>query len=128
MKATNDIIDWERFQSKFYYLEAGRQAEVILANWRQEERKFSESETPRTALVFDVIVDNGKELNPCREWMTTSPSLANEFRPMIEAAEQQGRHWVKVILKRTSEKKYIVIDISDREEQTIKKTYVGLKK
>lgn len=121
----NESIEWDQFQSKFYRLEPGNQAEVGLTRWRQRERSFMENEKPRTALCFDVIGADDTLFDPPKEWSTTSPVLAAEFRPMIEKAILQSRTYIKVILKRTSDKKYIVIDISD---PTTEKKYQGLKK
>lgn len=119
---TEEKINWDDFQSKFFKIEPGKQAELGLINWRQRERSFKEGEDPRTTLCFDVVNADGKELIPVREWSTTSPSLAGEFRPMIEKAEREKRIFLKVILKRTSDKRYIVVDISEPI-----KSYPGLK-
>ena len=123
----NEIINWDDFQSKFYKIEPGQQAELVFINWRQRERAFKEGEAPRTTLCFDVVNAEGKELIPAKEWSTTSPSLASEFRPMIEQAIKAGRIYLKVILKRTDNKRYIAVDISERDQQP-EKVYQGLKK
>lgn len=120
----SEKINWPDFESKFYRLDPGNQSKVKLTNWRQRERTFGESETPRTTLVFDVIAADGKKFSPPKEWGTTSPALAAEFRPLIEDAEAIGREELFVILKRTTDKKYIVIDISGSTEE---KVVMGLK-
>lgn len=118
-------IDWDKFQSRFYRIEPGTQAKIVLKNWRQEERTFQDSKTPRTALVFDVDRDEKQTFIPPKEWSTTSPTLAEEFKPLIEKAEANGRDELIVILKRTTDKRYIVIDIS--EDRAVVRKYEGLK-
>lgn len=120
----NEPIDWDLFQSKFYKLEPGKQANVLLTRWRQRETTFREGEEPRVTLCFDVLKADDNEFIPPREWSTTSPSLAEEFKPIIDKAVKADREFILVILKRTAEKRYIVIDISD---QAVKKKYQGLK-
>lgn len=110
MNETNKI-DWTAFQSRFLRVEPGTQHRVKLVNWRQEQKSFYD-EKPRPALVFDVVkVDDNDYTDLPLEWSTTSASLANEFRRMIDNAEKNNKDFLVVIMKRTSDKKYMLTDL-----------------
>lgn len=108
-------INWDDFQSKFLTIEPGDTADVKLTNWRQEQKTFMDSEKAREALVFDVIkVDNKDHYDAPLEWSTTSASLAQEFRPMIEKAEAGENKVLSVRMKRGKDKRYMVVDLTER--------------
>lgn len=110
MDETNKI-NWADFQSRFLRVEPGTQHRVKLVNWRQEQKSFYD-EKPRPALVFDVVkVDDNDYTDEPLEWSTTSAALAHEFRRMIENAEKQNKEFLVVIMKRTSDKKYMLTDL-----------------
>ena len=107
----NNKIEWEQFQSRFLRIEPGDQADVTLTNWRQEKRSFGDN-GPRPALVFDVTAIDEKAQTPLLEWSTTSSQLAEEFRRMIERAEKQEKEFLVVRMKRQSDKRYALMDVS----------------
>ena len=107
-------IDWDQFQSPFFRVAPGDEHKVVLTNWRQEHRTFGEqTQNPRLALVFDVIRVDGTEhtVKPL-EWCTTSPGLAQEFKPMIVKAEAKKKDAIYCVMKRDANKRYSVFDLS----------------
>lgn len=115
MNETNNKINWDDFRSKYLTIEPGDMCDVELMNWRQEQKSYLDTDKPRQALVFDVIcVDNKSFVDAPLEWSTTSASLAQEFRPIIERAEASRNVTIMVRMKRTNDKRYMVIDLRGR--------------
>ncbi|RLC36018.1 hypothetical protein DRH27_05895 [Candidatus Falkowbacteria bacterium] len=106
----NKEIEWPLFESRYLKVDVGAQALVTLTNWRQEAKKYKENEAERWALVFDVIkVDEIQYGSHPLEWATTNTTLCLEFKPLIDAAEKEGKKEIRVILKRKSQQEFLFV-------------------
>lgn len=111
---SNNEIDWSKFQSKYLKVEIGKQHRVCLTNWRQETKKFGETDEARVALVFDVVaVDDVNYSDAPLEWATTGASLIFELKPVIERAMSKGKDKIYILLKRKSQQEFQFFEQGD---------------
>lgn len=99
----------EMNQGMYFTLDEGKQATVVLSNWRMEKTQF-EKEPEKSALVFDVINIDGEDCDTPKTYSTRSYLLAKEFNAIIERAEDQGAETIRVVLKKNMDGRYMVID------------------
>lgn len=105
------VVDWSKFDGKYWKPEQGKTYLVVLSHWRSEQKLFGGQENnPKWSLVFDVERVDDTDFKPFLEWTTTSISLIRELRPIIEKAESKRWEFIKIILKRDLENKYSVLE------------------
>lgn len=91
--------DWAAWDSSYWKLEEGQQATVTLSNWRNEDKAFGD-EAPRRKFVVDVLQSDGETYDTPKVFATASFGLVRDFRPICQAAEEQGEDTIRVILKK----------------------------
>lgn len=96
-------------QGIFFTLDEGKQATVVLTNWRMEKTQF-ENDPEKLALVFDVVSIDGEECDSTKTYSTRSYLLAKEFNTIIERAENRGDDTIRVVLKKNMDGRYMVLD------------------
>ena len=90
-------IDWELFASDYVKIEDGNTVELVLSNWKQTQ-KLIEGEN-RDGIYFDVTQEDGKDVK--KKLDTTSKTLINALKPLVQNAEKEGRTEFKCRITRT---------------------------
>ena len=96
-------IDWKEFdrdlEGAFMKLGIDAPEEVVLTNWRMEE-KFD-----KVQLTFDVLERDGAPLTTAQTLQRSAAGFKAALKPMMQKAEAEGRDKFKVKLLRTGEGK-----------------------
>lgn len=67
-------------ESRFFKAEIGEEYTLLIANTRMETVKFGMNGTPRSALVCDVLEENGRKVSKRLE--TSNPELCKYIRSL----------------------------------------------
>lgn len=98
------------FSSDYFRFEAEKDYEVVLANWRLDQRQFNEGEAPHKVVAFDVLKVNGVEYaGKPLIWSTKSRSFISQVKPYLLAAQRAGRSAVRLFVRYRSDRSYMVM-------------------
>ncbi len=94
---TNEIIDWNLFESQYVRFEEGIPVDLELINLQVTQEEFQGKLSP--GLRAEVIRENG--IPKKKELCVTSKRLALALRPIVENALQMENEVIKVRIRKT---------------------------
>jgi hypothetical protein len=105
--------DFNKFGGNFFRFESEKDYDVVLANWRLERKKYSETEGEREVVVFDVLKSNGVELVSQKlTWATKSRSFLTQAKPYLLAAQKAGKDALRLLVRYDGTKKTYMVSIT----------------
>ena len=104
-------INWKLFEEKYWKPQDDVQHQLLLSNWRVKMQKFKDAEESRPTLIFDVLVADNVVFDVPKEFSTTSSKLCKMLQPIVNSANAMGVNRIKVMLMRSKDKKYVVVDL-----------------
>jgi hypothetical protein len=94
-KMSSEMIDISLFESKYFKLEDGDAADVILRNWKKEEFDYQGNKSQ--GIYAKVVEENGKEVEKV---LNASSSLSKQLTPHLNEAVSQDKSKVKLRITR----------------------------
>ena len=101
------------FCDQYLSLEPEKAYDLVLANWRVEERdKFEKPQERETVIAFDVLKIDGEEYpQGAKVWRTTSKRFYEAAKPILLKAQAQNISAVNLLVTYTKTNNYNVIDL-----------------
>lgn len=110
-------INWDELLSgSFVKLENGEKKKMLLKNWRaQDSFKDEKTQEIKPGLVFDVYREDNATYGETtkKTWTVTSMRALVKLRPIIEAAEAQGKDSITITVVKAGENKSTVYEIAE---------------
>jgi|GEM_PF-5534191 len=94
-KVESELIDISLFESKYFKLEDGDAADVILVDWKKDEFDYQGNKSQ--GIYAKVVEENGKEVE---KELNASSSLSKQLTPHLNEAVSQGKSKVKLRITR----------------------------
>lgn len=102
-------LEWDLFKSKYFKLEEGEQARLVITGWHTErDYKYKEDQREgRPALIMEVVSENGEFIKYKKYWITSSQKTTEMIKPFIVEAEKIGARTINVLVVKQG-KTYLV--------------------
>jgi len=94
-KMDSEIIDISLFESKYFKLEDGDAADVVLKDWKTDEFDYKGNKS--LGIYAKVIEENGKEVE---KELNASSSLSKQLTPCLNDAVSNNKNRAKLRITR----------------------------
>lgn len=93
----SETIDWEDMcDGAFVKLETGEPKDMLVTCWRKQTAFKDDDGNIRKGIVFDVHMEDGRELMPPKTWTTTSARCLAKLRPLLEGKKPEEKLGITV--------------------------------